>query len=101
MDREPVKLLQARLTLWIEVERADGPHWQDYDLRKLNPHPTIGSPAYQLMKPDGEVYDVILKGRHGAECDCPDFVMARQHKDGNGCKHCIALRDVGLLPEVK
>lgn len=101
MDRDPVKLLNAKLTLWIEVERGSGPHWQDYDVRKLDPHPSVGCPAFSLIKPDGEVYDVIIRGRLGGECDCPDFVRCRQHKDFAGCKHLVGLRAVGLLPEIK
>lgn len=95
MEREPVKG-SAKLTLAITVNRQKGPHHEEYAVVKLSPHPSIGAPAFQLTKPDGECYDVILR-RTGAECTCPDWLWCRDHKDAAGCKHVRALRAVGLL----
>ena len=59
--------------------------------------PAIGTRAFRLLKADGTVYDVV-QTRHGAECDCPDFLFRRDGLDPEGCKHVRALVSVGMIP---
>jgi hypothetical protein len=42
------------------------------------------------------IFDVA-ETRHGAVCDCPDFVFRRDGLDPRGCLHIRAMRAVGLL----
>jgi hypothetical protein len=101
VDREPVKLLGAKLILWVETEGANGPRLTDYDVQRIPSHPSIGCPAYILTKPDGECHEVILMKGGSGECSCADWIYCRNHKDPHGCRHVIGLRSVGLLPELK
>lgn len=52
--------------------------------------------VWRLRKPDGQAYDVY-RGRDGMQCDCWDFVYRWANREGDGCKHCRALRAAGLL----
>ena len=87
----------ARLILEITSMVRGKPVTVGYVCRFLESHPSIGKPAFQLTKmKDGSIYNVILT-KHGAECDCPDFIWRRNNKDPKGCRHICGLRAVGLL----
>ena len=88
--REAVKG-KARLTISVS-----GKPETVYTLHWLDPNPEVAYPAWRLTKADGTSYDVALLP-HGAECTCEDFIWCRANKDPKGCKHCAALRAVGLL----
>lgn len=67
-----------------------------YRIKPLYAHPSIGESAWTLTKMDGTSYEVLM-APHGAECSCPDWLFCRDGVDRRGCKHCCALRAVGLL----
>lgn len=47
--------------------------------------------CFQLTKPDGATYDVLLDGS-GSQCDCKGFEhFGMNTKDGKGCKHIASL----------
>lgn len=47
--------------------------------------------SFQLTKPDGTAYDVLLDGP-GSLCDCKGFEHRGMHtKEGTGCRHIAAL----------
>jgi len=52
--------------------------------------------AFRLNKGDGTRYDVS-QTRHGACCDCPDFIFRREGLDPSGCKHVQAMVKQGLI----
>lgn len=99
MDARMPVVGTARLTLVIVNETQKRTVRTEYTVRYLDPE-EWATPAWRLTKQikgkAGSVYDVHLT-EHGPECTCPDFLYARQHKDAAGCKHCAALRAVGLL----
>jgi hypothetical protein len=57
--------------------------------------------AFQLMKPDGTVYNVQVNG-NASLCDCIGFEHRGMNtRDGRGCKHIAAiatLQQLGRLP---
>ena len=78
------------LTLRINGER---------DTVRLIPARDFGArKAWRLRKlaSDRVTYDVIGLVT-GPECSCPDFVWRRDGIDPAGCKHCRALKALGLL----
>jgi hypothetical protein len=86
MTRKPVHGT-ARLVLLV--------NGISYSLRPLDPHPVVARKAWRLTKGDGTTYDVALM-EHGPECTCGDWVY-RQRNSGMPCKHCAALKTLGLL----
>jgi hypothetical protein len=70
-----------------------------YAVTALCPDGELASRAYALHKPDGKAY-YVAETEHGATCDCPDWVFHRDGKDPRGCKHILACRAWGLLPEL-
>lgn len=68
-----------------------------YTLRKIEASPEIALVAWRLTKSDGRIYDVRLDENGFVACDCFDFLKNREGKDPAGCKHCRALKAVGLL----
>ena len=53
--------------------------------------------SFQLAKPDGTTYDVLLDGP-GSLCDCKGFEHRGMNtKDGKGCKHVAALTKLQQL----
>lgn len=47
--------------------------------------------SYQLMKPDGTIYNVQVDGNNSL-CDCIGFEHRGMNtKDGKGCKHVAAI----------
>lgn len=67
-----------------------------YALRAVACAEAIGRTAFRLVKDDGTVYDLV-QTKHGAECDCPDFVFRRDGLDPKGCKHVQALVAAGMM----
>lgn len=70
-----------------------------YRLNLIETDPSIGTAAYRLTKIGGgssECYDLV-KRPWGIECDCPEWIHARQHKDPRGCKHVLAAAAVNLF----
>lgn len=67
-----------------------------YLVRPILADPLLARRAFQLTKPDGTRYDVS-QTRHGASCDCPDFIYRRDGLDPLGCKHIRALVACGLI----
>lgn len=73
---------------------------------------SMSSPGVFLVDtPDGRVYEVaaipddpahtLTAGPHaGLACDCPDFARRHAGLPSLGCKHVVALTDLGLLPFV-
>ncbi|MHB1422831.1 MAG: SWIM zinc finger family protein [Gemmataceae bacterium] len=56
--------------------------------------------SYQLVKPDGTVYDVLLDGP-GSQCDCIGFERRGMSiKGGKGCKHLAALAKLRQLSKL-
>ncbi len=84
----------CRLTLTINSA--------DYRLRVIPCDPSAALLCIELRKQtqDKPVYHVSLHP-HGAECTCADFVLVRDGRDPLGCKHCRALRAIGILPPVQ
>lgn len=53
--------------------------------------------SFQLAKPDGETYDVLLDGP-GSLCDCKGFAHHGMNiRGGRGCKHVAALTKLQQL----
>lgn len=53
--------------------------------------------SFQLTKPDGTVYDVLLDGP-GSQCDCIGFEhRGMETRNGKGCRHVAALSTLQLL----
>lgn len=46
-----------------------------------------------FFKDNDDRYTVEIKGDE-LRCECRDYLHRREHKDPNGCKHCIAARIV-------
>lgn len=67
----------------------------EYRVEHLDPHPSVGKPAIRLVTSYGESYDVIVIDGCGV-CECPDFEFRRRTTQRK-CKHCMALKDVGLI----
>src|SRR3954470_21330058 len=97
MHRSEPKVKPARAELRAELTIAI--NGQSYIVR-----PILGISdvtiirAWRLSKLDnaGAVYDVAEHEDHN-ECDCPDYTYRRAGLDRDGCKHCRALRAVGLI----
>lgn len=66
-----------------------------YRVEFLHPAPAV-KVGWRLTKENGETYDVALT-EFGYVCGCSDFLWRRDGKDEAGCKHCIALRSLGLF----
>lgn len=92
------KLVGDRITLKRFYKRTGKTLETEYVLTELDPHPSIGQPAYRLdkLEADGEIsesYDVILRSGGWIECECKDG-----HCRMRECKHVKSLRKLGLLP---
>ncbi len=57
---------------------------------------TTAGKVWRLRKPDGQSYDVY-RGRDGLSCECWDWIAVWANREGEGCKHCRALKAAGLL----
>lgn len=70
----------------------------DYRVRPvaIAPEATEIIRAWHLSKPDSPGY-YVADTIHGATCECASFVFRHEGKDDEGCKHIIALRELGLL----
>ena len=75
---------KKRFRILLEIDKTR------YVLSRLRCDGGIGRRAFQLLKDDGTIYDVI-QTRYGPECDCPDFIFRRDGLDARGCKHIQAL----------
>lgn len=71
----------------------------DYHVSRIDSHPNVADPAFELVKEDGEVYHVAMD-EFGYTCSCPHYVY-RGHNSEIPCKHCMALVAVGLIPRPK
>lgn len=81
----------AKLWMRICVTKERGEEVEEvYRLEPLQP---VG---WRLHREHGPPYDV-QRTEFGFECDCADFLWCREHKDPAGCKHCCALRSLGLI----
>lgn len=80
---------------FVHAGRAVKINKQVYFITDLRPDKRVADPAYRLTKEDGTEYDVH-QDRHGAHCDCKDFIYAREHSQKK-CKHVEALKALGLL----
>lgn len=82
--------------LWVTISVVNHRHKEvvtAYEMRRLQ---TGAVTTWRLTKTDGESFDV-WSGPEGHGCTCPDFVACREGTDPRGCKHCLALKAVGLL----
>ena len=57
---------------------------------------TAEGKVWRLRKSNGQAYDVC-RGRDGLQCDCWDWVAVWANREGEGCKHCRALKAAGLF----
>jgi hypothetical protein len=88
--RQPAGPTQCKCRLTLTVNGTP------YNVRPV-PADSFGARfAFRLKKLDGTIYDVVAT-IHGHECDCADFVFARDGVDPAGCKHIKALVACGLL----
>lgn len=93
----PTEPVQGTCRLTLEIDRTlqSGKVVAEvYRVLFLHPYPEA-DPAWRLVKTDGTHYDVTWL--NGGTCTCGDFTYRRQQKDPKGCKHCAALRTLGLL----
>lgn len=98
MRREPATGV-AHLELLITQDKGAKLSRKPYRVHILKPDPEIALIAYRLTNVEGDVfYDVALRpDGNSAHCTCPDYAWCRE-KYGQECKHILALRAVGLLP---
>ena len=89
---------EGTTTLYIRVNMPKAKRKKDrdkiYRLTCLMPAKEF-APAWLMSQQDGTTYEVALT-EHGPVCNCDDFLYRRANEEG-GCKHCLALRAVGLL----
>jgi hypothetical protein len=73
-----------------------------YEVSLLAPEPGTGiKKAYRLKNAEnGNEYDLAWSN-HGIECECGDFEFRRAGKDPEGCKHIDALRQLGMMPDLR
>lgn len=93
MPRQAAAPVHGASSLYLRITR--GKKSTLYRVIPLPTEPQCASVAWRLLKSDGEQYTVSL-GRHGAECDCKDFVVRRQN-ESKKCKHVESLAAHGLL----
>ncbi len=68
-----------------------------YRVYSIDVDESVGTAGFRLRKiAAGSIYDVVVRP-WGPECDCPDFINCRMHKDPKGCKHIAALRKANLI----
>ena len=97
-NRKPAKPVHGTARLLLDINGIQ------YALTLLSPDREVARKAWRLRKVEStrkEQYHVLYDchdGVWGLECDCPDFIFRRNHKDERGCKHLLALQAVGLLP---
>src|SRR4051812_17696362 len=71
---------------------------ESYTVRPVRSQTPDIARAWRLRKADGTIYDVC-DTLYGASCDCADQVYRHEGKNDHGCKHCRALRALGLIDQ--
>lgn len=88
------KFTHSEKLLWIQ----SGKKLAVYVVEPLFPDARMARKAFRLVKADGEAY-VVAQERYGPSwtfqsCTCADHTF--RHR---ACRHILALREVGLMPE--
>lgn len=88
----------AKLILILRTGKTET--W--YTLAPIDAHPDAATRAWRLRKIGGErgsgpeCYDVAIMKQGWVTCSCPSWLYKQR---ADGCKHCRALKAMGLLPK--